>query len=72
MCILVLPSSINLAAKNDQYICAERKEEERMKRGREREKKHELIRSGSISVEYGKKIESVFPHEYSHVFLILS
>ncbi len=38
MCILVLPSSINLAAKNDQYICAERKG-----RGKneEREKKKE-------------------------------
>ncbi len=48
MCIFVLPSSINLAAKNDHYIYTERESE----RKEEREK-NKLVRSGSISVDYG-------------------
>ncbi len=67
MCILVLPSSINLAAKNDQYICAERKGRGKNEEGEREKKKHELRRSGSISVEYGKKL-NLFFHMNTHMY----
>lgn len=50
MYIFFLPSSINLVAKNDQYICAEREIERERESGKEKERREKnLVRSGSIS-----------------------
>jgi len=39
MCVFVLPSSINLAAKNDQYIYKKREREREERKEKEEEKK---------------------------------